>query len=53
MERKQNEIKIDVGDKPLWAQLIILLDRIVSKEYNVGDKMPTDLEIMQNLMFLE
>ena len=42
------KLKYDVGDKPLWAQLFdILLDRIVSKEYNAGDKMPTDLEIMQ------
>ncbi|MEI3293988.1 MAG: hypothetical protein V8R63_11320 [Thomasclavelia ramosa] len=48
------KLKYDVGDKPLWAQLFdILLDRIVSKEYNAGDKMPTDLEIMQESMFLE
>ena len=42
------KLKYEVGDKPLWAQLFdILLERIVSKEYHSGDKMPTDLEIMQ------
>lgn len=42
------KLKHDVGDKPLWAQLFdILLERIISKEYNPGGKMPTDLEIMQ------
>lgn len=41
------KLKYDAGDKPLWAQLFdILLERIVSKEYQAGEKMPTDLEIM-------
>lgn len=41
------KLKYEAGDKPLWAQLFdILLERIVSKEYHAGDKMPTDLDIM-------
>lgn len=41
------KLKYEAGDKPLWAQLFdILLERIVSKEYQAGDKMPTDLDIM-------